>query len=221
MRKLTYLLLLLLPFRLYAQQFDPVKALVKRRVPWLSDHVVFKSLKKTDTDKVELQTINNKLVISATGVNAAAVGLNWYLKHYCYRSMSHMGDNLSPVLPIPVVKEKVTVEAAVKYRYALNYCTYNYTMSFYNWHDWEHELDWMALNGVNLMLTVNGMESVWQNTLKQIGYTNQEINNFIVGPAYTAWWLMGNIQGWGGPMPQSQIDGRKVLRQTRIKQRKK
>lgn len=220
MRKLACLLLLLLPLQLFAQQFEPVKALVKRRAPWLSDHIVFKPLISTNKEIVELQTIKNKLVISASGVNAAAVGVNWYLKYYCNRSISHMGDNLSPVFPLPVVKEKVAVEAPAKYRYALNYCTYNYTMSFYNWHDWEHELDWMALNGVNLMLTVNGMEAVWQNTLRQMGYSEKEINDFIVGPAYTAWWLMGNIQGWGGPMPQSQIDGRKTLQQKMIKRMK-
>jgi alpha-N-acetylglucosaminidase len=220
MRKLTYLLILLLPLQLFAQQFDPVKALVKRRAPWLSDHVIFKSLKSNSPEVVELQTIKNKLVISASGANAAAVGVNWYLKYYCHRSMSHMGDNLSPVSPIPVVSKKATVQAGAKYRYALNYCTYNYTMSFYSWADWERELDWMALNGVNTMLTVEGMEAVWQNTLRKIGYTENEINNFIVGPAYTAWWLMGNIEGWGGAMPQSQVDNRKLIQQKMIKRMK-
>jgi len=218
MRKFCFLILLLFPLNLLAQQFKPLENLVKRRAPWLENQVVFKSINTGKKDLVELHSIANKVVISASGPNAAAVGLNWYLKYYCHRSMSHMGDNLAPVSPIPEVKEKITLQAPAQYRYALNYCTYNYTMSFYDWKDWEHELDWMALNGVNLMLTVTGMESVWQNTLKQIGYSNQEINDFLVGPAYTAWWLMGNIQGWGGPMPQSQIEGRKIL-QKRIMER--
>jgi len=205
--------LLVIPLNLLAQQFKPVQELMKRRTPWLTNHVIFKQLKSDQKDLFELKSIGNKLVISASGPNAAAVGLNWYLKYYCNRSMSHMGDNLAPMDSIPLVREVVRVEAPAKYRYALNYCTYNYTMSFYDWKDWEHELDWMALNGVNMMLTVNGMEAVWQNTLKQIGYSDREINDFLVGPAYTAWWLMGNIQGWGGPMPQSQIDGRKALQQ--------
>jgi alpha-N-acetylglucosaminidase len=217
MRKLTCLLLLLLPIQLLAQQFDPVKALVKRRAAWLSNHIIFEPLKNTGSEIVELQTVKKKLVIRASGSNAAAVGINWYLKYYCHRSMSHMGDNLSPVFPIPSVNKKVTVQAEAKFRYALNYCTYNYTMSFYSWPDWERELDWMALNGVNTMLTVEGMEAVWQNTLRKIGYSEKEINNYIVGPAYTAWWLMGNIEGWGGPMPQSQIDNRKLIQQKMIK----
>lgn len=213
-KRISYAMLLVLCHsQLFAGQFDEVKALIARRVPWLNDHVVFKPLKSTGEDTFQLHTENGKLVISATGPNSAAVGLNWYLKYYCHRSMSHMGDNLSPVSPLPVVKQSLRITAPAQIRYALNYCTYNYTMSFYSWSDWERELDWMALNGVNTMLTVEGMEAVWQNTLKQVGYSDKEINDFIVGPAYTAWWLMGNIEGWGGPMPQSQIDSRKLIQQ--------
>ena len=200
-----------------AGEFDGVTQLAKRRVPWLASHLVFTGIPKTDNkDAFTLSSQNGKIVIAATGPNAAAVGLNWYLKYYCHRSMSHMGDNLLPVTPIPVIKEPVTVHGVVPYRYALNYCTYNYTMSFYNWADWERELDWMALNGVNLMLVANGEEAVWQNVLRRIGYTQKEINDFITGPAYNAWWLMGNIEGWGGSMPQSQIDSRKVMVQKMI-----
>ena len=200
-----------------AGEFDGVTQLAKRRVPWLASNLVFKKMEPAGgKEAFQCQTQNGKLVIDATGANAAAVGLNWYLKYYCHRSMSHMGDNLSPVSPLPLVKEAVTIDAMAQYRYALNYCTYNYTMSFYNWSDWEHELDWMALNGVNLMLVANGSEAVWQNTLQKLGYGEKEIANFITGPAYNAWWLMGNIEGWGGPMPQSQIDSRKVMVQKMI-----
>jgi alpha-N-acetylglucosaminidase len=217
MRQSVYVLLLLLPYYLWAGEFDGVTQLAKRRVPWLASNLVFAKMgSSASKEAFQLKTQNGKLVITATGSNAAAVGLNWYLKYYCHRSMSHMGDNLSPVNPLPVVKEAVTIDAMAQYRYALNYCTYNYTMSFYNWSDWEHELDWMALNGVNLMLVANGSEAVWQNALRKLGYTEKEITAFITGPAYNAWWLMGNIEGWGGPMPQSQIDNRKVLVQKMI-----
>lgn len=215
-RKLFYLLLFLIPAKLFATDFSGVKGLIDRRVPWLKNNVEFVELKNNNKEAFTLQTKNNKLVIEATGPNAAATGLNWYLKYYCNRSMSHMGDNLAPVSPLPKVANKVSVDASAQYRHALNYCTFNYTMSFYNWNDWQRELDWMALNGVNLMLVANGEEAVWQNVLRKFGYTEQEIADFITGPAYNAWWLMGNIEGWGGPMPQSQIDSRKVMVQQMI-----
>jgi len=217
MHKRLYLLFLLLPLQLFAGDFDAVKELMHRRVPWLDKHIVFEKINNENSNDVfELMTKNWQVVIKASGANAAAVGLNWYLKYYCHRSMSHMGDNLSAVYPLPVVKESVKISAVAQYRYALNYCTYNYTMSFYTWKDWEHELDWMALNGVNTMLVANGEEAVWQNVLRRLGYTPKEINDYITGPAYNAWWLMGNIQGWGGSMPQTQIDDRKKLVQKMI-----
>jgi alpha-N-acetylglucosaminidase len=218
-RNLKYivLLILIMPLHVAGKGFDAVDALVARRVPWLQGHVIFQQLNSLDShDVFELESKADKVIISASGANAAAVGLNWYLKYYCSRSMSHMGDNLSPVSPLPVVSKKIRISAPARYRHALNYCTYNYTMSFYSWKDWERELDWMAMNGVNLMLAVNGMEAVWQNTLRQLGYTDREIQDFIVGPAYTAWWLMGNIQGWGTPVSQQQINAGAVMQQKMI-----
>lgn len=194
----------------YAESFDGVHGLVQRRVPWLAKHIQFE---KSDAENecFTLRSKNGKIVVEATGANAAAVGVNWYLKYYCHRSMSHMGDQLTPLKELPVVEKPVTVKTSSIYRYALNYCTYNYTMSFYTWDDWQWELDWMALNGVNMMLVANGSEAVWQNVLRRMGYSEKEIYDFITGPGYNAWWLMGNIEGWGGPMPQSQIDSRKKM----------
>src|SRR5579859_254529 len=195
-----------------SQVFPGAEKLAVRRVPWLAPHLAFSVLENAGSGEVfEISMKGNKVNIAASGSNAAAVGLNWYLKYFCHRSMSHMGDNLGPVSVLPAVKAPVRVNASAQIRYALNYCTYNYSMSFYTWNDWEHELDRMALNGVNTMLVANGEEAVWQNVLKRIGYAQEEIDAYITGPAFNAWWLMGNIQGWGGPMPQSQIDGRKTM----------
>ena len=67
----------------------------------------------------------------------------------------------------------------VPYRYALNYCTINYSFSFYTWEDWEKELEWMSLNGVNIMLAPVGTELVWYNTLLKLGYTDAEAKAFV------------------------------------------
>ena len=61
----------------------------------------------------------------------------------------------------------------------------------------------MALHGVNLPLAVVGEECVWRNMLLKLGYTKEEIGRFIAGPAFLAWWEMNNLEGWGGPLPES------------------
>ena len=203
--------------------YEEVKGIAARRFPWLAKDLVFKVIPGVNGNEVfELSSIKGKVVVAASTANAAAEGLNWYLKYYCHRSMSHFGDNLSAAVPakLPEIKTTVRVVSPYRYRYALNYCTISYSMSFYTWKDWERELDWMALNGVNLMLAPVGMEAVWQNTLKKLGYTDKEIIDFIAGPAFGAWWLMGNLEGWGGPVSQGTIDQQVLLQKKIIKRMK-
>jgi len=210
------LVLMLLPFALSASPFSGVEDLLARRVPWMRDSVRFERLEGAKGDAFELATAHGHLVIRASDANAAAAGLGWYLKYYCHRSMSHVGDNLSPPASLPAIDRPLRIDGCARYRYAFNYCTYNYTMSFYSWKDWEHELDWMALSGVNLMLVANGEEAVWINTLRRLGYTDAEVEKFIPGPAYTAWWLMGNLEGTGGPMTPAMISRRAELQRRMI-----
>lgn len=88
-------------------------------------------------------------------------------------------------------------------RYDFNYCTFSYSMAFWDWERWEKEIDWMALHGINMPLAIVGMESAWRNMLLRLGYSEKEVGEFISGPAYLAWWAMNNLEGWGGPLPLS------------------
>lgn len=192
--------------------FHAVAALAQRVVPWLAPHLSFERISAAPGVSVfELQTNMGKLAIRASDSSSAAMGLNWYLKYYCHRSLSHLGDNIAPVDPLPEIPQPVRRTSHFPYRYYLNYCTFNYTFSFADWPRWQSELDWMALNGINLALATTGTEAVWQNILRRIGYTDSEILEFLPGPAYTAWWLMGNLEGWGGPVTQRMIDERSAL----------
>jgi alpha-N-acetylglucosaminidase len=214
-KSLCFLVLVIVSAHSFAGVFDAVRDLAKRRVPWLEPHLSFEKISsgKEGQDRFTLSSEAGKIIIAASDVNAAAEGLNWYLQYYCHRSMSHLGDNLSAVSPLPLMKQKVTKSSPFRYRYALNYCTLNYTMSFYDWKDWQRELDWMALHGVNLMLMPIGTEAVWQQTMRKFGFSEKEIEAFIPGPAFNAWWLMSNLEGWGGPVTQRMIDRRTGLEQ--------
>jgi len=207
-----FFLLIIMSFSLQAQEFNSVRQLAVRRVPWLASKLVLNQIApEKDRDVFEIETKGGKVYLAASNANAAAFGMNWYLKYYCHRSMSHLGDNLSAPVRLPQVKGKIRKVCAFAVRYALNYCTISYSMSFYSWTNWERELDWMALNGVNLMLAPVGIEAVWQNTLLKLGYSQKETLDFIAGPAFGAWWLMGNLEGWGGPVSQTMINRQIVL----------
>ncbi len=193
-----------------------VEKLIQRNLPAHQNDFIIKSIPDTaGMDVFELESSNNKIIIRGSSVPAAAKGLNYYLKHYCNCHISQSGKQMHLPGVLPRIKEKIRVVSPAKYRYYLNYCTYNYEMAFWDWQKWEKELDWMALNGVNMALTINGMEAVWQNTLEEFEFTDKEIFEFIPGPAYQAWWLMGNLEGWGGPVSQKWID-RQVNLQKKI-----
>ena len=60
-------------------------------------------------------------------------------------------------------------------------------MAFWNWARWQQEIDWMAMNGVNLPLAFTAQESIWQMVYKQLGLTQEELDQHFAGPAFLAW----------------------------------
>ena len=60
----------------------------------------------------------------------------------------------------PVVTEKVFKETKAEVRYSYNYCTLSYSMAFWGEQEWRDELDWLALNGVNVVLDATAQEEV-------------------------------------------------------------
>lgn len=97
--------------------------------------------------------------------------------------------------------------------------TFSYTSAFWSWEDWELQLDWLALRGVNLPLAWVGAEKIMVDVFREIGLTDAEIATFLSGPAFQAWNRFGNIQGsWGGNLPEQWIDDQFAL-QKQIVQR--
>ena len=144
---------------------------------------------------------NNPIIIRGNSWVNIAVGINWYLKHHAGIHISWNNMNVKLPAVLPAVKQKERHETDLKLRYNFNYCTFSYTMAFWDWNRWQKEIDWMALHGINMPLAAVGTESVWRNMLLKLGYSEEEAGKFIAGPAFLAWWEMNNLEGWGGPLP--------------------
>ncbi|HBN47507.1 MAG TPA: alpha-N-acetylglucosaminidase [Prevotella sp.] len=181
---------------------NPVDGLLER-IDRGASHKIKTELVKQDHDFFEITAKGGKPCIKGnTWVNIAS-GLNWYLKYYAgvQLTWNQMKATLPATLPLPKKAERR--ETDLKLRYDFNYCTFSYSMAFWDWTRWQTEIDWMALHGVNLPLAVVGEECVWRNLLLRLGYTRDEVGKFIAGPAFLAWWEMDNLEGWGGPLPDS------------------
>ncbi|WP_270526536.1 alpha-N-acetylglucosaminidase [Phocaeicola plebeius] len=181
---------------------NPVHDLLERIDPGASKKFILQ-VKKGSSDFFELDQKGDKVVIRGNNYVNIATGLNWYLKYYAGIHLSWNGMTAELPESLPKVSTPVRKETNLSLRYDFNYCTYSYTMAFWDWERWEKEIDWMALHGINLPLAVVGQECVWKNMLEKLGYTKEEINKFIAGPAFLAWWAMNNLEGWGGPNPDS------------------
>lgn len=157
----------------------------------------------SSTDFFELDQQGKKVVVRGNNYVNIATGINWYLKYYAHIHLSwnQMQAKLPDVLPAVAKPERHATKLTM--RYDFNYCTYSYSMAFWDWKRWEKELDWMAMHGINMALAIVGTDVVWANVLKQYGYNEKEINEYVAGPAFQAWWLMNNLEGWGGPNPKS------------------
>ena len=151
----------------------------------------------------EIGASRGRPCITGSDMSALTAGIGWYFNHYAHANVSwnqmtmDLGDT---VLPVPQGTERR--DARQTMRYYLNYCTFSYSMAFWNWDRWAQEIDWMALHGINMPLMMVGIDCVWRDVLLELGYSEEEISEFVAGPGFQAWWLMNNLQGYGGPNPQ-------------------
>ena len=162
-------------------------------------------------DVFEIETRAGRTVIRGNNGVAMAMGLNWYLKHHCRCHVSWCGSQLELPDPLPAVPQRVRRVSWARYRYFLNYCCFGYSLPWYHWEQWERLIDWMALNGVNAPLAVTGQEAVWRAVCRRLGMTDAQIAEFLAGPPYLPFQWMGCLDGWGGPLPESWIDGHEQL----------
>ena len=197
MQKLSFTLIGLLFLMLTSQAGTPISGLLDRIDTNASRKFIIEYI-KSDTDFFELDQKGKKVVIRGNNHVSIATGIHWYLKYYVdiHLTWNNMHAKLPDVLPSVTKKERH--ETTLKHRYYLNYCTYSYSMAFWDWERWQQEIDWMALHGINLPLAITGTASVWRNVLTRLGYSTDEVNNFVAGPAFQAWWLMNNLEAWGG-----------------------
>ena len=149
------------------------------------------------------------------------MGLGDYLRNRCGITVTwFVRDSVIEPATLPAVEGKVHRDALVRDRFFLNYCTYGYSLNWWKWPEWERFIDWLALNGVNMVLANTGQEAVWQKVWMQFGLSAEQTRAYFTGPSYLAWHRMSNIDNWDGPLPQSWIDAQAEL-QKQIEEKEK
>ena len=203
-------------------QVKEAAGVINRVLPEYADHFILKLIdKEGDNDVFEIVPQDKKIVISGSSGVAICSGFNYYLKYFCHCAYNwRCGNNLNIAGELPSDFKKVRKVTPYKYRYIFNYCTFSYSMAFWDWKQWEKMIDWMAMNGINMPLAPMGQEIIWQRVYKKYGLSEGDLKDFFVGPAYNAFGRMGCIDGHGGPLPQTWIEDENLL-QKKILQRER
>ncbi len=197
----------------------PIEGLLERIDKGASRKILTETV-RYDRDFFEITSKNGKPLIRGNNYVSIASGINWYLKYSVGVHLTWNSMHASLPATLPLVQGVERHETDIKHRYYLNYCTLSYSMAFWDWKRWEQELDWMALHGINLCLDIVGTDVVWRNVLLKLGYTKDEANQFVAGPAFQAWWLMNNLEGWGGPNSDNWYQQRERLQKQIMKRMK-
>lgn len=218
MKRLLPLALLTLTAAM-AQAFPAVEGLIGRLLPDHKGQITLKDLpapKAGEPERFAYVTEGGKLVLEGNTPVAQASALGWYLRHTAKVAPFWEGfdaKRLPAVLPPATARVEQTTPYAK--RVYFNYCTLSYSCAFWDWKRWEYEIDLMALQGVNMPLQPVGLEGVWYHMLQrpEVGFTEAEAREFLVGPAYFAWQWMTNMERFGGPLPKAFIESHIALGQ--------
>jgi alpha-N-acetylglucosaminidase len=201
---------------------EATRQLAQRVAPALAGQVTFETISPDNGhDVFEVESLGGKIVLRGNDGVAMASALNRYLEEFGHCEISwNCGNQLVMPKSPPPVERKIRVVSPYRFRYAYNYCTHGYTMAWWDWPRWERELDFLALKGVNLALIIQGQELVWIRALRQFGYTDAEVRQWLCLPSHQPWQYMSNMEDYGGPVPSSLVDrrvalGRKIIARMR------
>ena len=182
---------------------EALKGLVTRvlgasYVEWFDFEIGGKA--KNGRDYYEISDKDGKIHIKGNEGVSCAAGLNHYLKYFCKVNISQETARVDMPDKIVPVGDKIYKDSPYEVRYTYNYCTLSYTMSYYGFDEWQRELDYLMLSGINVVLDTTATEALWVLYLQKFGYTLREAVEFVCGYTWKAWWLMGNLESTGGPV---------------------
>ena len=186
---------------------EAISALIDRVVPGRTrDFKVEVIPDSAGLDVFEVDQDAGQVVLRGSSGIALASALNWYLEHVAGVSVS------LPLQPIhlgalPAVPAGVRLTTRYRIRYCFNYCTFSYTMAWWDWPQWERMIDWMALHGINMPLAMTGQEAVWRKVCRDFGLSRpRDRRSSSSGPAYLPVRLDGLHRRPGRPAAEAWID---------------
>jgi len=191
-----------------------IKSLIDRCSPEFADNFIFEITEaEGGTDIFGYETSEDKVLLKGNSQLSLAVAYYHFMRDCCgaYFSADHTlvyGDFSLP-------SEKKEGEIKGKYRTCFEYTTFSCAACWWNWERWEKEIDFMAMNGINMPLCAVGTEAVWMKTMLDLGMHENLALAGISGPSFWGWQLSDCFDGYLPQATKESIDrtlelGRKI-----------
>jgi alpha-N-acetylglucosaminidase len=161
-------------------------------------------------ERFRISNANGRIKVEGTTPSSLLFGVNWYLKYIARVEISTNGMRLGSSRTWPLPPAPIERETPYAHRYALNQNIDGYTAPYWSWARWQHEIDILALSGINAMIVERGMDTVLYKTFRDVGYSDAEIRGWITQPAHQNWQLMGNLCCFAGPISAALMNKRVV-----------
>jgi len=171
-----------------------MNALIKRNTPAIALMFLTElTEKRNGKGYYEISAHNKKILLRGDCTISLAMAYYRYLKEYCAVNLAWCGNTQLKVDAAPLPEETITHIIEQEKRVCLNHRAFSYSTCWWDWERWEREIDFMAMNGINMPLSVVGSEAVWYHTLRDFKYSEQGAMQFLSGPCSWSWQLTNNL----------------------------
>ncbi|MFI0420957.1 alpha-N-acetylglucosaminidase TIM-barrel domain-containing protein [Spongiactinospora sp. 9N601] len=149
------------------------------------------------------------LHVTASGAGAAIAGYAAFARRTGVAHVSRFGTRpVAGDLPADVVVER---RARLGLRVAYNLTVSGYTTPYFDWAQWEAELDLLAASGVNAAHITLGQEVAYLETFTRFGYTEEEVLRWLGPPSHQPWLWLNSIQSFGKGTTRTLVEKRVEL----------
>ncbi|MFD5372225.1 alpha-N-acetylglucosaminidase [Streptomyces sp. NPDC127103] len=195
--------------------FDPApaRASLERLLPsHASQFTLLPVAEPASGDSFTVSGTAGAIEVRGTSPATLLTGVGWYLERIAGVDLGWPGSSVGR-LPdtLPAVATPLTRSASVPHRYALNDTDEGYSGAYRDFASYQHDIDLMALHGVNEVFVPTGAEYPYYRALQEFGYSAAELRAWIPAPAHQGWWLLQNLSGFGGPVSEQLVEARAAL----------
>ena len=176
-----------------------IESLVNRCSPELAENFMFEAVESENGKNIfSFEPCDGKVLIKGDGAVSMAVAYYRFMRDNCgaYFTADHALAYGGFSLP----SEKCKGEIKGRYRTCFEYTTFSCAACWWNWEKWEKEIDFMAMNGINMPLAVVGTQAVWLKTMDDLGMKEPLALSGLSGPAFWGWQLSNCFDGY---LPQT------------------